>query len=174
MNNIKYIIIHHTGGSDSNHLLDTSNQTFKIVDDYHKSLGWKGIGYHYFIEKTGKLTQGRKDNEEGAHTKGKNIESLGICLAGNFDVTLPTKEQIDTLTTLLRAKIDQYGVKLKNVVPHRTFANKTCFGSKLSDDWARNLVNGDQVEIIIKVNKSDKERFLNILNIIKAFIKVDY
>lgn len=139
MNKPQYLIIHHVGGSDANPLADTSHHTFEIVDAYHKSLGWGGIGYHYFIDKAGKVTQGRKDDAEGAHTKGYNSKSLGICLAGNFDATLPTKEQETALKALLLAKMSQYGLTADKIVPHRKFAVKTCFGRKLSDTWAADL-----------------------------------
>ena len=136
----KTLIIHHTGGTDLDPLADTSHHTFEIVDGYHKSLGWGKIGYHYFIDRTGKVTQGRKDDEEGAHTKGQNLTSLGICLAGNFDATMPTQEQVSALKTLLKEKLTQYAIPASNVVPHRKYASKTCFGRKLSDTWAQDLL----------------------------------
>lgn len=150
MNEPKYLIVHHTGGSDAFPLLDTSNQTFEIVNDYHRiapnvwlgyysSLGY-AIGYHYFIDKRGKVTQGRLDTDEGAHTVGYNKQSIGICLAGNFDVTLPSKEQIDALKTLLVAKSNQYGISIDNIVPHRRFAAKSCYGRLLGDDWVKTLI----------------------------------
>lgn len=141
MENIpEYIIVHHTGGTDANPLADTSHHTFEIVDQYHKSLGWECIGYHYFIEKDGKTTQGRADNYHGAHCKGYNEKSIGICLAGNFDNTLPTQEQTEKLRELLQRLTKQYKIPREKVVPHREFANKTCYGRRLSDDWARNLI----------------------------------
>lgn len=148
-NNIQWIICHHTGGTDANPLADTSNQTFEIVDAYHKSL-WNFvsslghyIGYHYFIDKTGKLTQGRADTDEGAHTIGYNLKSLGVCLAGNFDATFPVQAQIDTLKTLLSQKSSQYNIPLGKIVPHRIFATKTCYGKNLSDTWASDLIKVD-------------------------------
>lgn len=140
MNKPEFIIVHHTGGTDANPLADTSHHTFKIVDDYHKSLGWGGIGYHYFIELDGKITQGRKDTEEGAHTIGYNKKSIGICLAGNFDTTLPSPAQITALTALLKEKMVQYSIQSEKILPHRHFASKTCYGRRLADNWARNLV----------------------------------
>jgi len=140
MNEPKYLIVHHTGGTDLDPLADTSQHTFEIVDAYHKSLGWGKIGYHYFIDKAGNLTQGRKDGEEGAHTIGYNTQSLGICLAGNFDVTLPTQQQINTLTKLLNDKVKQYSIPVEKIVPHRCFSSKTCYGKLLADDWARKLI----------------------------------
>ena len=34
----------------------------------------------------------------------------------------------------------KYSIPLSNVVPHRKFANKSCYGKKLTDSWARDLV----------------------------------
>lgn len=151
MNKPEYLIVHHTGGTDANPLADTSHHTFKIVDDYHKSLGWGGIGYHYFIELDGKVTQGRKDDADGAHTIGYNQKSLGICLAGNFDATMPSAAQINALTALLKQKMAQYSIPPEKIVPHRHFASKTCYGKHLSDDWARNLVSKSNTEIIVEI-----------------------
>ena len=144
---------------------------FNIVDQYHKSLGWGSIGYHYFIEVNGELKQGRQDNEEGAHTIGRNNQSLGICLANNFDLTMPTEAQITTLKKLLIEKTKQYNIPASNIVPHRFFATQTlqgkpfikndteyatwdgckpyksCYGSKLSDNWARNLIKDIQEDM---------------------------
>jgi len=145
-NKPQFLIVHHTGGTDADPKADTSHHTFDVVDGWHKKLwNFKSslghyIGYHYFIDKTGKVTQGRSDTDEGAHTKGKNLVSLGICLAGNFDVTVPSKEQVAALKTLLRAKMTQYALSLDSIVPHRKFAVKSCYGSKLSDTWAKDLL----------------------------------
>jgi N-acetylmuramoyl-L-alanine amidase len=142
----RYLIIHHCGGTDLNPLADTSNQTFEVVDNYHRSLGWGGCGYHYYIDKTGKVTQGRQDAQEGCHCnqvengKSMNVQSLGICLAGNFDLTFPTPEQEAALTKLLKEKMAQYKLLPNDIKPHRHWANKTCYGRRLTDDWARNLV----------------------------------
>ena len=163
MNIPKYLIVHHTGGTNSNPLADTSHHTFEIVNAYHRqnpninlghpsSLGYY-IGYHYFIEKSGRTIQGRADNDEGAHTKGKNDESIGICLAGNFDLTLPAKEQIDSLLKLLERLSALYKIPINNIVPHRKFSSKTCYGLNLSNDWAADLV---------------REKYRSILDVLRA------
>lgn len=147
-NTPKYLIVHHTGGTDLNPLADTSSHTFEMVNEWHRynpnvwlgeygSLGY-AIGYHYFIDKTGKTTQGRAHTDEGAHTVGYNASSLGICLAGNFDVTLPTPEQEKALKTLLGALKGSYPDA--PIIPHRHFAQKSCYGRKLSDTWASDLI----------------------------------
>lgn len=147
---MKYLIIHHTGGTEDNSLADTSSHTFEQVNAWHRqnpnvwlgrlsSLGY-AIGYQYFIDKTGKVTQGRADNEEGAHTIGHNKDSIGICLAGNFDVTFPTQEQRNTLRELLIRKQKEYGILTKNILPHSHFWKTHCYGRNLNDTWAQELV----------------------------------
>lgn len=177
---MKYIIIHHTGGTDADPLFDTSNQTFEVVNEYHKqkwsfrsNLGYY-LGYQYFIDKQGKVTQAREDNETGAHTIGQNNNSIGICLAGNFDVTLPTPEQIEALKGLVESLKTKYGIGLENIVPHRHFANKTCYGRLLSDDWIVKLLTPVHVAVkpcvteadIIKLQEvkiSNLQKFINSL-----------
>lgn len=154
---INWIIVHHTGGTELDPLADTSNHTFEIVNAWHRndqnvwlghysSLGY-AIGYHYFIDKTGKVTQGRLDGEQAAHTKGYNNNptdpdensAIGICLAGNFDVTFPTKEQTDSLKKLLNDKRKEHLIPRERIVPHNHFSNKTCYGCNLDPLWASNL-----------------------------------
>lgn len=161
-NTPKKIIIHHLGGSDNAPLADTSHHTFDMVNADHKvkwdfksSLGHY-IGYHYFIDKNGAVTQGRADTDEGAHTRGQNTSSLGIALAGNFDVTLPTVQQERALRELLTKKIAEHKLSAKDIVPHRTYANKSCFGKLLNDTWASELVK-DTVSNIPVVLQSSKD-----------------
>lgn len=141
----KSIVVHHTGGTDANPKADTSHHTFEIVNDWHKqafnyksSLGFY-IGYHYFIDKAGKVKQGRADYEAGAHTIGENTRSIGVCLAGNFDVTEPTPEQVASLRSLLKSLMVSSDIPASAIYPHRHFAKKSCYGNKLSDDWASKL-----------------------------------
>ena len=150
MNKPEYIIVHMSGGTDANPLADTSNHTMEMVNAWHKAKGWDGIGYNWFIEKDGKLVKGRDENKVGAHTIGYNDKSIGICLAGNFDATLPTAEQTETLKKLLIEKTAQYNIPKEKIVPHRTFASKTCYGRKLSDTWARDLITITPKSVILK------------------------
>lgn len=143
---IDYIIIHHTGGTTANPKADSSNYSVRDCDRDHKqrfnmksSLGWY-VGYTYYIDKNGVVIKTREEGEEGAHTVGYNKRSVGICLAGNFDVTLPTLQQIEALRKLIPEVMKRHNIPLQNVVPHRLFAQKTCFGSKLPNDWAQKIL----------------------------------
>jgi hypothetical protein len=140
MNTPKVVITHHTGGTDQYPLLDSSHHTVDIVNRWHKSR-WPGfvsrrgyhVGYHYFIEKNGRVTQTREHDEEGAHCIGMNRSSIGVCFAGNFDVTYPTKEQIEAWNVLYnRLEVEFPSIP---TYPHRRYATKSCHGRLLADDY---------------------------------------
>jgi len=138
---IKEIIIHHTGVS-------RKIQPYQAwtVNNYHKekfnmlsSLGFYG-GYTYLIEPTGYLVQYRRDTEEGAHTKGHNFHSIGICLTGNFCVEMPTDAQVNTLRKLLLDKLAQYNLTALNIFNHKDFGDTVCPGDFIIQGWGRCLV----------------------------------
>jgi hypothetical protein len=139
MNTPTVIITHHCGGTDAAPLADSSFATVNDIDAWHKarwpefysSLGY-WVGYHYVIEKDGKVTQTRKHNEEGAHCIGMNRKSIGVCFAGNFDLTLPSEAQMKAWYTLYTELLQQY----PNIptYPHRKYASKSCHGRRLTDN----------------------------------------
>ena len=54
----------------------------KDIDRWHRERGWMGCGYHLVIKRDGTVEQGRELNRQGAHVKGQNTRSVGICLVG--------------------------------------------------------------------------------------------
>jgi len=88
--------------------------------------GWRDIGYHYVIRRDGTVEDGRPNQQMGAHVKGHNRYSLGICLVGgkskdgkpedNF-----TTKQMKSLETLVNALMDLYNVPERRVLGHRDF-----------------------------------------------------
>jgi N-acetyl-anhydromuramyl-L-alanine amidase AmpD len=143
---IKNIIVHHTA-SNNNYTLEMCNQNHKDRFGMKSSLGYY-VGYHYFIDPQGKVTQTRVDTEEGAHCRGWNNTagnspdrmSIGISMVGNFSVALPTDAQVKALTKLLNDKVKEYNIDPSKIVPHRKYASTECYGKLLSDTWASELV----------------------------------
>lgn len=175
----KWVIVHNSGGTKSNPLADTSHHTFEIINNYHRHNPnvWLGeysglgfaIGYHYVIERLGKLTQGRLDTDEGAHAVGMNTSSIGICVVGNFNATLPTKEQEETLKKLLKELTKKWNIPIKRIVPHRHFSRGTdCYGKKLTNDWAQKIIG-------LEYQKSDNKQEIELLekqiNVIERLIQ---
>lgn len=157
-NNPEFLIIHHGGGSDADPLADTSHHTAKMMEEWHLAKGWEGLGYQFVIHKNGDVWRGRPEHYHGSHTTTHNKKSIGLCLSGNFDATLPTKAQEDSLRSLLVGLMSTYNISKDKIVPHRTFANKTCYGKKLSDTWARDLLGTPSVD-----REAIKKEIINLL-----------
>lgn len=132
------IIIHHSADSS------TENQAEKI-DAYHKSLGFPrseiGLygGYHYLIERNGYIFEYRNETEIGAHDKDENINSIGICLAGNFNLETPTTAQCTALSSVLDRLLRDWHIPISRIEPHRWGDTTDCPGLRLDDAWAQRL-----------------------------------
>ena len=130
-NNPNKIIYHHAARSE---------WSPEGINEFHKAKGWKGIGYNYYIRKDGTIYSGRSENSEGAHTRGENNNSIGICLEGNFEEEELTKEQIDSLVNLslyISLKYDIY-----KIMGHRDAYETLCPGKNFPIDEIRdNVVN---------------------------------
>lgn len=98
---VKYLVVHASATKPS------MNIGVKEIDEWHKQRGWKGIGYHFVIRRSGLLEVGRNIHEVGAHVYGYNKISLGICMVGGLDGKTGkpknnfTRRQFETLHTLL-------------------------------------------------------------------------
>lgn len=79
INTVKYLAVHCSATKPS---MDIGR---KEIDRWHRDGGMKCIGYHYVIRRNGEVELGRSKEEVGAHVRGYNRESLGICLVGGID-----------------------------------------------------------------------------------------
>lgn len=75
--------------------------------------GWSDVGYHYFIKRDGTVQEGRPVSRRGAHVKGHNAKSIGICYAGGIDdkgrpEDNRTEAQNKALRRLLDALVIEY------------------------------------------------------------------
>lgn len=99
------------------------------IDRWHRQRGWLKIGYHFVIKQDGTIEIGRNIDEVGAHARGHNSYSIGICLVGGIDdLSQPSDDYSDEQWTMLRLLIDglvkKYpGVKL---LGHNDISSKAC------------------------------------------------
>jgi N-acetylmuramoyl-L-alanine amidase len=123
------------------HCSDSLWGDFKAIDSWH-SERWSGIvsagkriycGYHYIILNghceykskytrafDGKIQKGRPDFFIGAHCRGKNLHSIGICLIGKTGFTDNQYQALSNLLTRLFERRDL------TVHAHNEFSTKTC------------------------------------------------
>ena len=76
MRTISRIIVHHSASPP-----DTT--TLEDIDRWHRSRGFNGAGYHFVCEADGRIRKGRPIAQHGAHAKGANRDSVGICIVGD-------------------------------------------------------------------------------------------
>lgn len=79
MRNIDSIIVHCSATKAGRDF------TAADIDRWHRERGFNSIGYHYVIRLDGKLEKGRDVALSGAHCKGWNERSVGICYIGGLD-----------------------------------------------------------------------------------------
>ncbi|MDO5035905.1 MAG: N-acetylmuramoyl-L-alanine amidase [Porphyromonas sp.] len=85
----------------------------QLVRD-HLLRGYDGAGYHYYITRDGSLYSLRHVDKEGAHARGYNRYSLGICYEGGLTAKgLPR----DTRTPEQRQTLKQLVAELKQLYP---------------------------------------------------------
>ncbi len=94
----------------------------KEIDDWHRAKGWRAIGYHFVIRRDATLELGRPVNDVGAHVKGFNLHSVGICVVGGLDYNYEpddnfTVEQKEMLAVLIIGLMLRFGVV--EVLGHR-------------------------------------------------------
>lgn len=130
------IIVHHSLTKDS------ATVSWGAIRKYHtQTLKWKDIGYHAGIElvESGdelyfEILMGRMWNVPGAHTKGQNQYSLGICFIGNFDSIFPEDSQLRIGAKVISLWLDIYNLSTGDIFPHHQFAVKTCPGNLFDMD----------------------------------------
>ena len=126
--NIKLLVVHCSDSDDSKKL------TALDIHKMHLKFGWDGIGYHKIINRSGKVENGRPEYWIGAHVKGKNEISLGVCLIGRNKFT---QKQYLSLEKTLKKWKSLYPEA--EIVGHRDTGNtkKTCPNFDVKA-WANN------------------------------------
>ena len=107
-------------------------ENFEVAEirKWHLARGFNDIGYHFYIDLYGEIHKGRDISKIGAHCKGHNRNSIGICYCGGVEADGKTPK--DTRTTDQRRALVAVLRTLKAMYPnavihsHNDFANKAC------------------------------------------------
>lgn len=87
------------------------------VDDLlrcYLARGFRTIGYHFYITKDGRVYHTRPMAEIGAHARGFNLHSLGICYEGGLGID---GQPTDTRTPAQREALRRVLSELKELFP---------------------------------------------------------
>lgn len=109
---------------------DGRDVTVEQIRKMHLKNGWNDIGYHFVIYRDGSILPGRPISQIGAHAKGHNTGSIGICYIGGMNkentkaADTRTPAQQESLIWLIKELIRTFG-PLK-IYGHNQVSAKSC------------------------------------------------
>lgn len=124
MRTIDEIIVHCTATPEGRDV------TVAQIDAWHRRRGFNGIGYHYVVMLDGTVAPGRAVALAGAHCRGHNAHSVGVCYVGGMSRDM--KRPLDTRTPQQKTALRQLLQRLRRRFPaaaihgHRDYAAKAC------------------------------------------------
>lgn len=135
MQSVNKLTIHHEGW-DAVYFTDqrTTGQRIEKIRRYHvESNKWGDIGYHYVVDRGGRLWEARPLQYQGAHVRNNNPNNIGILVLGNFEKQAPSSAQLRTLFATTQSLCRQHGIRANRVRSHREINPTTCPGRNLQN-----------------------------------------
>lgn len=107
-----------------------------IQHEHMGNRGYGDIGYHYIIDPSGRIWEGREMRWQGAHASGdNNIANIGVCLLGNFmhgrTGQGPTPAQVTSMQQLVVSMMKRYNFGADAIHCHSDFKATECPGPLL-------------------------------------------
>ncbi|MEM9416356.1 MAG: peptidoglycan recognition family protein [Planctomycetota bacterium] len=133
MNGIQKITIHHEGSRavDFTAFNTTAQHLDKIRKSHVNNNGWSDIGYHYIVDRAGRVWEGRATRYQGAHVGRNNENNLGVMALGNFDRQSPTQQQLNALFDTVKKLKQQHRIPRASVKSHQEIRPTACPGRNL-------------------------------------------
>lgn len=129
------ITVHHSDHdavSASMSQRDAADIIRSIQRHHVRNNGWGDIGYHYMVDKQGRIWTARSMKFQGAHASGRhNRGNIGICLIGNFDLHRPTTQQVNALIWLVQKLRGKYNIRPSALHGHCHYKPTQCPGRYL-------------------------------------------
>ena len=110
---------------------DAMDVGFTEINEWHLDHGWAGLsgvgcGYHYLIRRSGVVEVGRMAAEKGAHVKGQNHDSIGICLVGTHEFSMTQFDSLKRVLDGLMQEFPEATVHEHNEFPSAKAQGKSC------------------------------------------------
>lgn len=133
MRDINKIILHCSATREGQ---DISTETIR---GWHvNERGWSDIGYHYVVLLDGTVDKARPVERQGAHVRGHNKGSIGVCYIGGCDADMNPKDtrtdlQKESLTELISYLMDSY--EDATLHGHNEFSSKACPSFDVKEEY---------------------------------------
>jgi len=138
------LTVHHTAEPLESDALASSCAEVRHIQSMHVQQGWADVGYHFFIDRAGRILEGRSLDAQGAHAGNSdaNRGNVGIALLGNFvpqpsrgpayaKAQVPTTAQMQALDRLTDALVARYNISTREIWAHEHFRETECPGPQL-------------------------------------------
>jgi hypothetical protein len=139
------ITLHHTAEPMPGDTLPATITEVQNIQMLHmRDRDWADIGYHFLIDRAGRVIEGRSLEVQGAHAGNSdaNRGNLGIALLGNFAaqpergpqytrVQEPTAVQLQALGELVGALQQRFSISNQELWAHDHFRETECPGGRL-------------------------------------------
>ena len=145
------LTVHHAGS-----YIDSGSQKNSVIRDLdnilvaHLKRSYGDIGYHFIVDGSGCVWEGRSLSYEGAHVSNENEKNIGVMLLGNFEEQNPSDEQIGTMTKLSEILCKKYRIERHKIYGHRDLGASVCPGKNLYPqvkELKKKLKNNKQTEV---------------------------
>ena len=133
MRDINKIILHCSATRDGQ---DISTETIR---GWHvNERGWSDIGYHFVVLLDGTVDKARPVERQGAHVRGKNKGSIGVCYIGGCDADMNPKDtrneaQKKSLEELISYLMESYDDATLH--GHNEFSSKACPSFNVKEEY---------------------------------------
>ena len=134
MGNISRITLHHEGSPNAPVLFSDVQSTarrIELIRKFHLERGWGDIGYHFVIDRSGRVWEARPLAYQGAHVKNQNPHNVGVMCLGNFNIQQPSNAQLQTVARFTRSLRRKYRVQQGSIYTHRELGVTSCPGNAL-------------------------------------------
>lgn len=126
---VRYLTVHHEG-MDPFRYSDMRSTAARIekIRKAHRGRGWGDIGYHFIVDRGGRVWEGRPLRYQGAHVKDKNFANIGILALGNFDLQQPTQQQFRAVIQHCQNLMNAFRIPISRLRTHQEWAPTACPG----------------------------------------------
>ena len=124
MRDINKIILHCSATREG------QNISTETIRGWHvNERGWSDIGYHFVVLLDGTVDKARPIKRQGAHVRGKNKGSIGVCYIGGCDADMNPKDtrneaQKKSLEEIITYLMESYDDATLH--GHNEFSSKAC------------------------------------------------
>lgn len=92
------------------------------LEEMHRQRGFDGCGYHYYVRRDGEICTMRPVDRPGAHAKGYNRHSIGVCYEGGLDEQgrpADTRTELQKRSLRVLVRVLAMDFQTRRIVGHR-------------------------------------------------------